>query len=316
MQQLAELFGFALGVTGPTFLWVLGGVFLSRFGRLPQGFIASASLLVFRAGIPLILFFAAVRVDYSLIFAANYLLAGIVATFAVVLSASLYARWRGFAVEPTAIFVQGAFRANLGIVGIALCAAAYGVDGLALAALPVAVMTILYNLIAVVLLNRAYGKSRSLLFLLRSIVGNPLIIGISLGVLIALTPWQPPPLVFRVGGIVTAGVLPLSLLLIGASLSLRTLHGSGLLTLEAVAWRLLLAPLLAMLIAVAMGVHGAELGVLFLLQGAPVAAASYIMVMAVGGDGALAARLVVVSTLFSSVTLTLGLAALQISGLV
>jgi len=291
-------------------------VVLRRISWVTDGLIRAVSLLVFRAGLPVILFFAAARVDYAHIFAANYLLAGIVATFVVVAAASLYRRWRKFPLEDGAIFVQAAYRSNLGVIGVALCAAAYGQDGLALAALPVAVMTILYNLIAVVLLNNAYGRGLSAAGLLGGILANPLIIGIGAGVVVSLSGLEVPLRMLNAGAVFTTGLLPLSLMCIGASLNFRALHAASGLTLEATLWKLLVAPLSGVSIAVAMGVHGAELGVLFLLLASPVAATSYIMVMASGGDGARAANIVVVSTLFSSVSLTLGLALLQIAGLV
>ena len=91
---------------------------------------------------------------------------------------------------------------------------------------------------------------------------------------------------------------------------------SGWLTLEASLWKLVLAPLVTVALAVALGVHSAELGVLYLLVAAPVAAASYIMVTAAGGNGTLAANIVVTSTLLSLLTVTLGLALLQRYGLI
>lgn len=265
---------------------------------------------------PVILFFGAVRVDYTQILSANYLLAAIVATFVVVALASAYRHWRKFPREEGAIFVQAAYRSNLGVIGIALCVEAYGQEGLALAALPVAVITILYNLIAVVLLNKAYGRSLSPAGLLLGIVRNPLIIGIAAGVVVSLAGVEVPLRMMNAGSFFTAGLLPLSLMCIGASLNLKTLHGASRLTLEATVWKLLIAPAISICIAIAMGVYGAELSVLFLLLAAPVAAASYIMVMAAGGNGAMAANIVVISTLASSLTLTLGLALLQWTGLV
>jgi malonate transporter len=76
----------------------------------------------------------------------------------------------------------------------------------------------------------------------------------------------------------------------------------------------LIGPAVAVAVAISMGVHGAELGVLFLLSSAPPAAAGYIMVVAAGGNGPLAANIVVIGTLISSLSITLGLALLQIFG--
>ena len=294
---------------------MLLGVLLYRLGWLSDRMVRELSLLVFRVGLPLVLFSGAIKVNYLLLGQAVYLLAGIVTTVLVLGAALLYARLRGWHGENGAIFVQGAYRGNMGVMGVALCAAAYGEAGLALAALPVAILTILYNIIAVVLLNRVYGSNRSRLTWLRGIALNPLIIGISAGVLVSLLQLPVPADVQRGLSMFASGFLPLALIGIGASLNLRALRGAGWLTLEAAAWKLVLAPALGVAVAVGLGIHGAELGVLFLLMAAPVAAASYIMVMAAGGNASLAANIVVLSTLLSAFTLTLGLALLQWFGL-
>jgi predicted permease len=65
-----------------------------------------------------------------------------------------------------------------------------------------------------------------------------------------------------------------------------------------------------------MGVRGEQLGILFLLLSSPVAAASFVMVVAARGDGALAANIVVLSTLCSVVTVTAGFYLLSLFGLV
>jgi predicted permease len=295
-------------------MWVLCGLLVQRAGWFSEELNRAASLVVFRIGLPVVLFFGASRVDYSQIMQAGYLLAGIIATFVLVGLASIYGRWRGIEPGDRAVFVQAAYRSNQGVVGIALCAEAYGAEGVALAALPVAVLTILFNLIAVVLLGRAYGARQTPLVILRGIVRNPLIIGISLGVLVSLSPLGLSQQMYNLGAVLTGVFIPIALICIGASLNLRALHSSSSLTLEATAWRLLVGPLVAVMVGLSMGVHGAELGVLFLLTSAPPAAAGYIMVMAAGGNGSLAANIVVIGTLLSSLTITLGLALLQIFG--
>jgi predicted permease len=295
---------------------VLAGYFIYRVTRVPDILVRDLSLLVFRVGLPVVLFFGAVQVDYTRLGTAKYVLAGSLASLAVVACALIYANARGWRGEQRAIFTQGAYRANLGIIGIALCAEAYGQEGLALAALPVAVMTILYNLVAVVLLNHAYGKGYRPAALLGGIISNPLVVGIAAGIICSLAGVELGPRMERAGALFSLVWLPLALMCIGASLNLGVLRRSSQFTLEATFWKLVLMPVIAVLVGGSMGIHGAEMGVLFLLLSAPVAAASYIMVMAAGGNGALSANIVVVSTIFSILTLTVGLAALQWWGLV
>ena len=99
-------------------------------------------------------------------------------------------------------------------------------------------------------------------------------------------------------------------------MQLSSLRDTGAIAWEATLWRLLVAPALAMVIAFGMGVSAEALGVLFLLVASPVPASSFVMVVAARGDGVLAANIVVLTTLFSVVTVTLGFFVLSVLGLV
>lgn len=300
----------------PIFAWVLLGLLIYKTGRVPDDVTARLSLFVFRVGMPVVLFFGAAKVDYRQLTQSSYVLAGFLATLSVLCLALGWARIRRMSGDAAAVFSQGAYRANMGVFGVALCAQAYGEDGLALAALPVALLTIVFNIIAVLLLNRAYSTGTSLARSLGDIVRNPLIIGISMGLAVALAGTELPAKLTQAGSLFSKVVLPLALLCIGASLDLRALRHTGWLTLETSLWKLLLTPALTVAIAAALDVQGKALGVLFLLLASPVATASYIMVMAAGGNGAAAANIVVVSTLLSTVTVTIGFTALQLLGMV
>lgn len=308
-------FSAALLATAPSFLWVAAGMVVHRLGWMSDAWIQRVSRAMFQFGLPFVLFLGATRVDYANILQARYLMAAALATVLVVVLAELYGRVRDFSRGDRGIFVQAAYRSNLGVLGISLSVSAYGEPGLALAALPVALLTILYNIIAVLVLNSAFGRTNSPLATLKGIAHNPLIIGISLGVLVSVMGWELPQALRQSGGMVAAVVLPLSLLCIGASMNMKAFRHASSLTLEAVGWRLLVGPAVSVLLALSLGIRGDELGVLFLLLASPVAVASFVMVIAAGGNGTLAANIVVLSTLVSSLTVTVGLALLRGLGL-
>lgn len=316
MEQFSGLFGFALEVTAPIYFWLFLGLLVYRVGRVPASALQRLSLFVFRTGLPVVLFFGAVQVDYRQLFSAAYVLSGFLSTLAMIGLGLAWARIREMDTEQGAIFTQGAYRANLNVMGLALCAQAFGEEGLALAALPVAVLTIFFNIVAVVLLGRAYSVRRSAGAWVWEILRNPLIVGITLGALVSLSGVEIPFGIRQAGALFSMGLLPVALMCIGASLDLAALRNTGWLTLETTLWKLLVCPLVTVGIGLAMGIHSAELAVLFLLLGSPVATTSYIMVMAAGGNGTLAANIVVLSTLLSTITMTLGLAMLQWVGLV
>lgn len=303
-------------MTAPAYALVLAGLVLRRFGLIGDRFINWGSKLIFNVGMPVVLFFGAARADYSSIFTSTYLIAGVVAMLVVVVLAYQYARLRGFPKEHWGILAQGAYRSNMGIVGIALCANAYGETGVALAAMPIAIWTTLYNVIAVVVLNISLDADVSPLAMLKGMFTNPLIVGICSGIAVSVAGLSLPPVAFQVGSVFTAVFLPFALLCIGGSLSLAALRHSSQETIEACAWRLLLAPMLAVLLAIVLGVRGAELGVYYLLVGGPAASASFVMVVAAGGNGALAANIVVLSTIASSVAVTAGMFFLQAFALI
>jgi predicted permease len=310
------LLGAALTVSAPTFGWVVSGLVLRRLGLLTQPLINWVSQLAFRFGLPVMLFASAARVDYSTLGSALYLLAAVLATFLTLALAWLYSRWRGQPRALQGIFVQASFRSNLAIIGIALAVSAYGARGLVLAAMPVALLTVLYNVLAVWVLNVTLGAGASIGALLGGIVRNPLIIGISAGILLAVSGLPVPHFVAPLGAVMSTFFLPLMLLSIGGAMQLSNLRSTGLIAWEATAWRLCVGPLVAVLLAVSMGVRDEPLGVLFLLMSSPVAAASFVMVVAAKGDGVLAANIVVLTTLLSIVTVTAGFFLLSVFSLV
>lgn len=310
------LFYSSLAVSLPTFGWVILGLLLYRFGVLSESLNAILSRLSFSVGLPLMLFAGAAQVDYGTLRDATYLLAGVAATLLTLCLAWAYSIWRGHPRAVQGIFVQASFRSNLAIMGVALTFAAYGERGPALAALPIAVMTVLYNVLAVWVLGATLGASTRLATVLLGIVRNPLIIGIAAGMAVSLLeiplPFEPGP----VSATLSTFFLPLMLVCIGGSLTLSRLYRAGAISWEASAWRLCISPLLCMTLALAMGVRGEELGVLFLLISAPLAASSYVMVVAANGNGILAANMIVLTTLLSVFTITVGFFLLSLFSLV
>lgn len=306
LSDTLHLFFASLTVSLPTFGWVGLGVVLNALGILPQWLNDRIAGLAFRYGLPLMLFAGAAQVDYSTVGQARYLLAGVLSTALVFASSWAYSRWREHARSEQGIFVQAAFRSNLAIVGMALAFSAYGERGPELAALPVALMTVLYNILAVWVLNSTLGPSATLTKVLGGILVNPLVIGVMAGVFLALSPLPMPVSLGPAGAALSEFFLPLVLICIGGSMRLSRLRMTSALTWEASIWRLVIAPLVGVILALALGVRDEQLGVLFLLLATPVAASSHVMVAAARGDSTLAANIIVLTTVLSLLTITGG----------
>ena len=305
-----------MSVSAPTFGWVLLGLVLNRAGLLPEPWIDRISRLSFNFLLPVLLCTGAAQVDYTQLVEARHLLAGILATLLTAALAWLYSRLRNHPRALQGIFTQAAFRSNLAIVGIALAVAAYGERGPGLAAPPIALMTALYNVMAVWVLNTTLGSDTDLASVLRGVLRNPLIIGIAVGIVLSLSGLPLPERIDALGAGLSTWFLPVMLVCIGGAMKLSQLRATGAIAWEATAWRLCIGPLLGVLLALALGVRGEELGVLFLLLSSPVAAASFVMVVAARGDGVLAANIVVLTTVLSAITVTAGFFLLSLFGLV
>lgn len=308
-----SLLAFSLSITGPIFMVVLLGFLLKRLRVINLQFVQPASDLVFKVGLPAILFLSIYRADL-----ANFSM-GLPLLIAIPITLLLFAvslpLGRLFIADKSdcGVFVQGAFRGNLAVIGLAFCSNAYGEPGLAAAAVPVAVLTILYNLLAVVALNpiESDNSQPPLRRMAINTLKNPLLIGIFLGFIMKFSGLLLPKLIEDTGNYFARMTLPLALLCIGASMNMKALKHSGVSTVLASTLKLVVAPLLMISLAIWLGVHGMELGILFFLLASPTAVASFIQVKAMGGNGEFAANIVVMSTLLGIITVTGGLVALK-----
>lgn len=307
---------FSLLVTLPIFLIVLLGLLLRRTGQIDDAFVGVASKLVFNICLPVLMFFAIVESDVSLV--RHWRLASYAAV-AAGLSFLLFwwlSRSLVSAAQDRGVAVQSAFRSNLGIVGIALCANAFGQAGLAVAALILATVTPLYNIFSIYALTRSLDEARSIHWpqILLSIVKNPLILSILLALLCVALGWRLPQVLNESGRYLSRMTLPLALLTIGGSLSMTALKAASRLSAWVVLAKLVLLPVAVTLGAGWLGFRGVELGCLMLMFASPTAAAAFVMARAIGGNYKLASNTIALSTVLSPLTISVFLYGLALAG--
>lgn len=292
-------------VTGPIFLIVLLGLLLRRIGFIDDHFNQVASKLVFSICLPVLLFttISQIRLDETINFPVFYFSLAV----AVV---GFFISWVAvMGIKPRAdrgVMVQGAFRSNLGVIGLALCSNAYGAEGLALASLLMASLTVSYNILSVFILSYYADTDLNWQDILLDILKNPLIIAIALAVAVAMFGIKVPGILVSTGEYIGSMALPLALLGTGAGMSLKALRDSTTATSVVIALKAFALPLLTTLVALLLGFRGLELGVLFLLFVCPTATASYAMVKAMGGNDSLAANLVMTTTLVCILSCSVG----------
>lgn len=311
---MLALFLQTLNVTLPVFSMLFLGVLLRRLGQIDAGFIQTATGLVFNVSMPVMLFLAILHADLRTALQPAVLGYFVLATLAGFALVWIWALWRCPRAE-RGVYVQGAFRGNNGIVGLALASSLYGSYGLSLGGVLGGVVILTYNSLAVLVLEFYNPNGKATPWgILKGILRNPLILGVLAAIPFAYWQVRLPQWLATSGEYLAQLTLPLALICIGGTLSLASLRASSGLALSASLMKVLWLPLLATLGAWLCGFRHAELGILFLFFGSPTAAASFVMARAAGANHELAAAIIVITTLLVVVTTNLGLFVLQWGG--
>lgn len=299
---------FSLSVTAPIFLVMAAGWLLRRVHWIDDTFVETGSRLVYRLALPALILTSLVDLDLSTWVDPRHVGFGMAATVVSFILLWVISAWWPGSGPDRGVFVQGAFRGNLGIIGIAVCASLYGKTGLAVGSVLLAGMTLLYNILSVFALTAASGRGgTSWRNITRHLLHNPLIVSILLGLLLAAFEVPVPDLLLTSAAYFGQMTLPLALLCVGATLSFNALRLGSAPAIVATIIKLALLPLVFTLAAIPLGFDALQLGTLFAMFASPTATVSYIMARSMGGNHQLAANIIALTTLFAPVSLSLGI---------
>ncbi|MBN3215696.1 AEC family transporter [Pectobacterium polaris] len=316
-----ETWSFAFNVTMPNLLMLFMGVALRKIGLLNDAFCDAAMRLVFNLSLPCLLFFSVASNHQSFSEQWPLVLYGTLGTLATFLLLEIAAV--RLIKEPTerGIFVQGGFRSNTGIMGLAFAVSAYGEEGVAVGSLYLVVTVIMFNALSVITLTRSLQRKSpdqriSVLMLLRGIATNPLIIGLLCGAAYAQSHLPMPGVIKQTGSFISSMALPLALLCAGASLEWRSMFRSSNVAMLASVAKLLVVPGLLTFGGWLVGFRGVELGIIFLFSSTPTASGSYVMTRAMGGNATLAANIIGLTTAGAFFVIAFGLYFLRSLGVI
>jgi len=215
------------------------------------------------------------------------------------------------------VFVQGSFRSNFAIVGLAIIANMFGETALAKSAVILAFILPLYNVLSVLALTLPVRKEKRLNWknLLLEIVKNPLILALVAALLFAYLHLPFPEVFQRTGNYLASITLPLALISIGGGLHFQSMKTSSRMALSATLIKLVISPLVITYGAYRLGFVSEDLAILFILFASPTAVVSFIMAEAMGGNAKLAGDIILYSTLGSIITISSGIFIMKAIGL-
>ena len=309
---------FSIGLVAPVFLIVALGYILKKLRMINDNFVSVSSKIVFTISLPALIFTEILSVEIGEIFDVgqiSFVYVGTLASFALswIISGPLTKD-----AKDKAAFIQGSFRGNFAIVGLAIIVNFYGAESLGKASLVLAFTIPLYNVLSVIALTVPLKKEKQPDYkkILLEILKNPLIIAVLSAVILSYFQIEIPGVILETGTYLAELTLPLALLGIGGFLSFKDITKSSMLTTVSTTLKLVIIPAVATPLAYAFGFTGQDLGIIFILFACPTAIASFIMAEAMGANSRLAGNILLLTTLASVVTITLGLFILRENGLI
>jgi len=202
----------------------------------------------------------------------------------------------------TSVF-QGAVRWN-SYVALGAIAAVLGPQGLALAAIAVAIMVPLANALCVIVLMRHTGHGEAgFVMLAKQLARNPLILACIAGIAVQAIGFPIPKVAATTIDMVGKAALPLGLLAVGASLDLGHARARPSPIVAATLLKLIAMPLLMAAGMWALGIESTAKTAALICAAVPGASSSYILARQLGGDAPLMANITTVQTLAAMLTM-------------
>ena len=322
MTGLLSNFIYSVNVILPIFVLAFLGLFLKKIGLIGEGFAAGADKLVFKVGLPAMLFLEVARSSVSqslnprlVLFVFLSVTAGFLLVSGVVLLITKDNAKRG-------ALIQGICRSNFAILGVPLIENMYGDAGLAEVALVMPVTILLFNIYSVIVLSVFAPKEKQLpakqtvLHILKNIVTNPLIIGVVLGLPFMFFQIPLPVAASKTLQYLSNLVTPVALISLGTSFRREDLGGRIVYAIGASAAKTILMPTVMVTAAALLGFRGVALGIILVLFGAPTAVSSYIMAKNMDSDYELAGQILLLTTMMCLFTIFIGIFVLKTLSLI
>jgi hypothetical protein len=301
-------FTFSISVALPIFLIMLSGFILKEKGIITASFTKTANFIVFYIALPVKLFNSVSQSSVRNNFDLKFILFTIAGTCLSVILVTIFSLLFVKDKSKTGSFIHGAFRGNFVYIGFSLLENVMGSIPVK-ASLIVAFVVPVYNILGVLILILSNVERNSeqnkIKHALKNIITNPFIVAIFFGIIASLLKIKLPVLIQNTCSYFDLMATPLALLAIGATFQLDKLFVDILPAVLATILKLFILPTLAVLAGSFLAFSADELFLVYILFGVPSAISSYIISSAMGGDENLAASIVMMTTLFSVISLTL-----------
>lgn len=307
---------FIFNIVLPIFLLIVLGLLLKRVKIIDDIFVKSLSAFVFKVSLPSLIFMKLATIEITTAFDGKLIGVSVVVIFVAYIiswfTSSIFTRTP----KDKGAFIQGSYRSNFAIVGIALLRGIVDDTHLAKAIMLLAVVMPIYNILAVIALTVPMHQASNdrIYKTLKEIAKNPLIMAAYIAVPISFLKIEiVTPIAVTLKYLSTIA-LPLAIIGIGASINLKELLTASPLSFLASLNKIILFPIISVFVGYLFGLKGEDILILFVLMGSPTAVASFVMATAMGSNSKMAGNIVTISTLGSILTISVGVIILRMLG--
>lgn len=306
----------SFNVVLPLFLCIILGYFLRRIHMLDETVVKSLNRLCFKVFLPIYLFNNLYNTDISEAFNGKLILFGMLCVLGLFVLLMLVIPRIEKENPRRGVMIQAIFRSNYALFGLPVAISLCGVEKAGPASLMVGIIVPVYNVLAVVTLEAFRGGKLNPWRTVKGIATNPLIIASLVGIVLNLLNIRIPETVhdciMSLGSVAT----PLSLVALGGQFQFSSIRGFRRQLTISLLGKLVFSPLLMVTLGILFGFRNEMLVPILVMSGAPTAVSSFPMAQQMGGDGDLAAAVVVFTSGFSIVTIFLWIFILKQMGMI
>ena len=306
----------SLNVVLPLFITMSLGYFLKYLNMFDNNTLDTMNNITFKSFLPMLLFYNIYKTDLQGVFNLKLMIFSATCVIALYLILYLIVPLIEKDNKKRGALLQGLFRSNFVIFGIPITESLFGSEKVAVAALLIAVIVPLFNILSVIALETFRGGKPDFRKISIGIIKNPLIIASCLGILTLLLKIKIPTAIEKTISDVSKIATPLSLILLGASFKFDNIKKYLKQTTIAVVGKTILTPCIILPICIMFGYRGVELTTLMIIFAAPTAISSFTMAQQMDSDSDLAGQIVVFTSAFCVVTVFMWIFILKQSHLI
>ncbi|TCS72497.1 hypothetical protein EDD59_15210 [Muricomes intestini] len=297
---------FCLNATVPIFLLMILGLVFNKIGWIDDVFAKKMNKFVFLVPLPVLVFEDLATVDFAEVWNLKFVLFCFGATLiSIVLAAAVSFWWRDKSIQGE--FIQASYRSSAALLGIAFIQNIYGNAGMA--PLMIIGSVPLYNVMAVVVLSFFQPERKKLdrkvwIATLKGIVTNPIIIGIAAGLLWSVLKIPMPIVMEKTISNIGAVATPMGLMAMGATFDISKAFGRAKPAIVAAVMKLVVFAAVFLPPAVWLGFRKEELVAILIMLGSATTVSCFVMAKNMGHEGVLTSSVVMLTTMFSALTVT------------